>query len=90
MCHERDIKAVDLLGLDLIDDLRREEDLAVLYITHDLGSAKRYSSEVLVMHDGSVVERGDSDQVIEDPQDEYTKGPLAAASDPRPAVARRR
>jgi peptide/nickel transport system ATP-binding protein len=69
--------------LDLIDDLRREEDLAVLYITHDLGSARRYSSEVLVMHEGRVVERGDSEQVISDPQDDYTKRLLAAAPDPR-------
>jgi peptide/nickel transport system ATP-binding protein len=69
--------------LDLIDDLRREEDLAVLYITHDLGSARRYSSEVLVMHEGRVVERGESEQVISDPQDEYTRRLLAAAPDPR-------
>ncbi|UQN30128.1 ABC transporter ATP-binding protein [Brachybacterium kimchii] len=69
--------------LDLIDDLRREEDLAVLYITHDLGSARRYSSEVLVMHEGRVVERGESAQVISDPQDEYTRRLLAAAPDPR-------
>lgn len=74
--------------LDLIDDLRREEDLAVLYITHDLGSARRYSSEVLVMHEGSVVERGPSDQVISDPQDPYTKRLLAAAPDPARRVAR--
>lgn len=68
--------------LDLIDDLRREEDLAVLYITHDLGSARRYSREVLVMHEGVVVERGPSEQVISDPQDAYTKRLLAAAPDP--------
>ncbi|MGP9693798.1 ABC transporter ATP-binding protein [Brachybacterium sp. AOP25-B2-12] len=68
--------------LDLIDDLRREEDLAVLYITHDLGSARRYSSEVLVMHEGRVVERGPSEQVITDPQDAYTRRLLAAAPDP--------
>jgi peptide/nickel transport system ATP-binding protein len=68
--------------LDLIDDLRRQEDLAVLYITHDLGSARRYSDEVLVMHEGSVVEQGDSHQVIDDPQDDYTKRLLAAAPDP--------
>lgn len=68
--------------LDLIDDLRRQEDLAVLYITHDLGSAKRYSDEVLVMHEGTVVEQGPSRKVIEDPQDEYTKRLLAAAPNP--------
>lgn len=74
--------------LDLIDDLRRQEDLAVLYITHDLGSARRYSSEVLVMHEGRIVERGPSERVISDPQDEYTQRLLAAAPDPERRRAR--
>lgn len=68
--------------LDLIDALRRDEDLAVLYITHDLGSARRYSSEVLVMHEGNVVEAGESAAVIDDPQHEYTRRLLAAAPNP--------
>ena len=68
--------------LDLIDSLRRDEDLAVLYITHDLGSARRYSDEVMVMHHGRVVERGTSRSVIDDPQHEYTRRLLAAAPNP--------
>ncbi|WP_114855910.1 ABC transporter ATP-binding protein [Brachybacterium sp. YJGR34] len=68
--------------LDLIDALRRDEDLAVLYITHDLGSARRYSDEVMVMHHGKVVEAGESRSVIDDPQDEYTRRLLAAAPNP--------
>lgn len=68
--------------LDLIDDLRQNENLAVLYITHDLGSARSYSSEVLVMHEGRVVESGPSAKVIGDPQDEYTRRLLAAAPNP--------
>lgn len=69
--------------LDLIDQLRREDDLAVLYITHDLGSALSYSEETLVMYHGRVVERGGSEQVISDPQHEYTQRLLAAAPDPK-------
>ncbi|HLQ79733.1 MAG TPA: ATP-binding cassette domain-containing protein [Brachybacterium sp.] len=72
--------------LDLIDSLRREEALAVLYITHDLGSARRYSDDVMVMHEGRVVESGTSRSVIDDPQDEYTRRLLAAA--PNPAARR--
>lgn len=68
--------------LDLIDSLRRDEDLAVLYITHDLGSARRYSDQVMVMHHGRVVEQGESRSVIDDPQDEYTRRLLAAAPNP--------
>ena len=68
--------------LDLIDSLRRDEDLAVLYITHDLGSARRYSDEVMVMNHGRVVEAGESSAVIDDPQDDYTRRLLAAAPNP--------
>ena len=69
--------------LDLLDHLRRTENLAVLYITHDLGSARAYSDETLVMYRGQVVERGDSAEVIDNPQHEYTQRLLAAAPSPR-------
>nr|WP_281507612.1 ATP-binding cassette domain-containing protein [Brachybacterium sp. Marseille-Q7125] len=69
--------------LDLMDGLRRTEDLAILYITHDLGSARTYSDDTLVMHRGVVVERGTSAAVIDDPQHEYTQRLLAAAPNPR-------
>lgn len=69
--------------LDLLDELRRREDLAILYITHDLGSARTYSDETLVMYHGRVVEQGKSAQVIDDPQHEYTQRLLAAAPNPK-------
>lgn len=69
--------------LDLLADLRRTEDLAVLYITHDLGSARTYSDETLVMYHGRVVERGPSATVIDAPRHEYTQRLLAAAPNPR-------
>jgi peptide/nickel transport system ATP-binding protein len=73
--------------LDLLDHLRRTEDLAVLYITHDLGSARAYSEQTLVMYHGEVVERGPSAAVIDDPQHEYTRRLLAAAPNPRRRLA---
>lgn len=69
--------------LDLMDHLRSSENLAVLYITHDLGSARTYSDDTLVMYHGEVVERGSSAQVIDDPRHEYTQRLLAAAPNPR-------
>lgn len=69
--------------LDLLDNLRRTENLAVLYITHDLGSARAYSDETLVMYHGKVVERGPSAEVIGNPQHDYTQRLLAAAPNPR-------
>lgn len=68
--------------LNLLADLQREERLAVLYITHDLATARHFSDEILVMYHGDIVERGPSDRVILDPQHEYTRTLLDAAADP--------
>lgn len=73
--------------LDLLDTLRREENLAVLYITHDLGSARAFTDETLVMYRGEIVERGNSRDVISNPQHEYTARLLAAAPDPNRRLA---
>jgi peptide/nickel transport system ATP-binding protein len=68
--------------LKLLARLQREENLAVLYITHDLATARHFSDEVLVMHQGRIVERGPSDDVLMRPQDPYTRRLAAAAPDP--------
>src|SRR5690606_23664083 len=51
--------------LNLMGRLQREDDLAVLYITHDLATARHFSDEILVLYKGRVVERGPSDAVID-------------------------
>jgi peptide/nickel transport system ATP-binding protein len=68
--------------LNLLADLQREEQLGVLYITHDLATARHFSDEILVMYRGDIVERGPADRVILDPQHEYTKTLLGAAPEP--------
>jgi ABC-type oligopeptide transport system ATPase subunit len=68
--------------LKLLARLQREENLAVLYITHDLATARHFSDEVMVMHRGRIVERGPSDDVLVRPEDPYTRRLAAAAPDP--------
>ncbi|MFC4140402.1 MULTISPECIES: ABC transporter ATP-binding protein [unclassified Microbacterium] len=68
--------------LNLLADLQREGDLGVLYITHDLATARHFSDEIMVLYHGDVVERGPSDEVILNPQHDYTKTLLGAAPDP--------
>ncbi|MBT2485121.1 MULTISPECIES: ABC transporter ATP-binding protein [unclassified Microbacterium] len=75
--------SIRLSVLNLLARLQREDDLGVLYITHDLATARHFSDEIIVMLRGNIVERGPSDQVILDPQHEYTRLLLAAAPDPR-------
>ena len=62
--------------------LQREENLAMLYITHDLATARHFSDEILVMYRGEVVERGPADEVILRPQAEFTRQLLVAAPEP--------
>ncbi|MCE7083092.1 ABC transporter ATP-binding protein [Streptomyces sp. ST2-7A] len=68
--------------LNLLARLQREEDLAVLYITHDLATARHFSDDILVMYRGRVVERGPADDVILAPAHPYTRLLASAAPDP--------
>jgi peptide/nickel transport system ATP-binding protein len=68
--------------LNLLARLQREDNLAVLYITHDLATARHFSDEILVMYRGRIVERGPADDVILRPRHPYTRLLALAAPDP--------
>jgi peptide/nickel transport system ATP-binding protein len=65
--------------LDLIDDVRRRFDLAVLFITHDLRVAAQICHRIAVMHRGEVVEEGPTVQVFGAPSHPYTRALFDAA-----------
>ena len=64
--------------LHLLDDLRNEFGLSILFISHDMQVVRALSDEVLVMYFGHVVERGLADEVLVNPQHEYTRKLLAS------------
>ncbi|HEY1105503.1 MAG TPA: ABC transporter ATP-binding protein, partial [Agromyces sp.] len=68
--------------LNLLAELQRESQLGVLYITHDLATARHFSDEIMVLHHGRVVERGPADDVILRPTQEYTRALRDASPDP--------
>ncbi|MFH0241631.1 ABC transporter ATP-binding protein [Streptomyces sp. HK10] len=68
--------------LNLLRDLRERLDLAILYITHDIASARYFADETLVMYAGRMVEGGDSETVTQRPAHPYTRLLLASAPDP--------
>ncbi|MGH3878880.1 MAG: ABC transporter ATP-binding protein [Actinophytocola sp.] len=68
--------------VELLDELVYTRDLAMLYITHDLLSARLLADEVLVLKDGSVVEQGPTLSVIRSSTAEYTKLLLDALPNP--------
>ncbi|MEM6888288.1 MAG: ABC transporter ATP-binding protein [Pseudomonadota bacterium] len=65
--------------LNLLDDVRRRFDLAMLFITHDLRVAAQICDRIMVMNRGEVVETGPTAQVYADPKHAYTRALLAAA-----------
>jgi oligopeptide/dipeptide ABC transporter ATP-binding protein len=68
--------------LDLIGELRSTLNLAVLYITHDIASARYFSDEILVMNAGRIVERGEAGRLISKPTHPYTQLLIASSPDP--------
>jgi peptide/nickel transport system ATP-binding protein len=64
--------------LDLISDMIKRENVAVMYITHDLAVAKQISNTVYVLYAGTVAEKADSDALFRDPAHPYTVGLMAS------------
>jgi peptide/nickel transport system ATP-binding protein len=63
--------------LNLLMDLRKQHNMTILFITHDLGQAYYVSDRILVMYRGQLVEQGPVEQVLENPQHEYTRRLMA-------------
>jgi peptide/nickel transport system ATP-binding protein len=68
--------------LNLLGDLREREGLAILYITHDIASARYLADTIVVMYAGQVVESGPAEAVTDRPEHPYTQLLLSAAPDP--------
>lgn len=68
--------------LNMLVDIRDETNVSYLLISHDLAVVRQLTDHTIVMHHGSVVERGTTDQILNDPQEPYTR--LLRESVPRP------
>lgn len=65
---------VEATVLDLIAELRRDFDTAIMYISHNLGVVARVSTMVGVMYAGEMVEKATVEEIFKDPQHPYTQG----------------
>jgi peptide/nickel transport system ATP-binding protein len=74
--------SIRLEMLSLLDELRKDLRLALLYITHDIASARYFADEVLVMYAGEIVERGPAEELTQRPAHPYTQLLVASAPDP--------
>ncbi len=68
--------------LNLLRDLKDRLHLAILYITHDIASARYFADDTLVMYAGRMVEGGDSETVTQRPAHPYTRLLIDSAPDP--------
>lgn len=66
--------------IQLLQELRRQRqnELGVLFICHDIAVARELCDRLIIMHHGEIVEAGSTQQVLEQPQHEYTKALLEA------------
>ena len=67
--------------LELINNLKRERNLSVIFITHDLGVVANMADDIAVMYAGKIVEYGTADDVFYDPKHPYTWALLSAMPD---------
>jgi len=68
--------------LNLLNDMKAELKLALLYITHDIATARYVADDIMVMYAGQIVEWGTVDKVLDDPRHPYTRLLLSAVPDP--------
>ena len=64
--------------LSLIDRLKRENGMAVMFITHDMAVVAQMADRVVVMYRGHLVEQGPVEQIFENPREDYTRKLLAS------------
>ncbi len=76
--------------INLLNQLKREMDLTILFAAHDLSVVKHFSQRVAVMYTGKIVEIASSDELYHHPLHPYTQSLLSAIPQPNPISERRR
>lgn len=82
--------SVQAVVLELLANLQHELGFACLFVSHDLAVVEQVASQVVVLHQGQVVEAGKTSQVLSDPSDPYTQALVAAVPVPDPIIQAQR
>ena len=70
--------------LELLKEIQTKNKISMIYITHDLATAKHFADKIVILNSGKIMEKGSIDEVLLNPQNEYTKSLIAAVSEPDP------
>ncbi|WP_158059626.1 dipeptide ABC transporter ATP-binding protein [Halorussus halophilus] len=76
--------------LNLLRGLADEEDIGIIYISHDLASLAQVSDRLAIMYLGRIIEEGETERIVESPKHPYTESLLSAAPEKDPSVVRER
>jgi peptide/nickel transport system ATP-binding protein len=79
--------SIRLEMLRLLARLTKERHLALLYITHDIASARYFADDIAVMYAGEMVEAGPAEELTQNPQHPYTQLLVSAVPDPDRAIS---
>jgi peptide/nickel transport system ATP-binding protein len=69
---------VQLKIMEILNTLRREEGLALVFITHHLGVARRFADRMVIMHHGEIIEEGPVEKIFTHPETSFTKSLVEA------------
>jgi peptide/nickel transport system ATP-binding protein len=76
--------------LNLLNELRRQRGVSIVFITHDLSTVAYFADKIAVMYLGRIVEAGPTKQVLQNPQHPYTRALLSVVPVPNPRLRRER
>ena len=68
--------------LELMNEIKNENKISFIYITHDLATAKYFADKIIILNAGKIVEYGDINNVLTKPVHQYTKSLIEAISEP--------
>ena len=70
--------------LELMKEIQIKNKISIIYITHDLATAKHFADNIIILNSGKVMETGSINKVLTNPENSYTKSLIAAISEPNP------
>ena len=70
--------------LELMKEIQNKNNISMIYITHDLATAKHFADNILILNSGKIIESGSIKQVLSNPKNSYTKALITAISEPDP------
>ena len=70
--------------LELMKEIQLKNKISMIYITHDLATAKHFADNIIILNSGKIMEMGPINKVLTNPDNSYTKSLIAAISEPDP------